>query len=258
MFTHKEEADIPEFFTFRNFALFNDGTVLPLIRGGAEDDDDDEEDDDEDDKKKKPVTFTQSHVNSLLAKEKRDATKKAVTDLLKKLEVESEDALQTLVDQSRTDGKNESEELTRLRQSESDAKAARKKAEGERDDLKLHARIKDALVEGGLKPKAARKASRLVEVDPEATDDEIVGAVEDLKDDWPELFVADSNNDDDNNEEDDAEQDGGSSKKRKPDSDSGPPPRKQGKQQETDRSKAVARLREQYPDHEFKKSTTGA
>lgn len=242
VFTKEEEAGQMNFTVdrFLRRIIFADGTVLPLVSGGAE-----EEEEEEEEEEDKPKTFTQAEVNRISAKEKREGKKAAIKEFLAELGVEgleSEADLKKAVQNQKKSGQEESEALVELRDSLAKAQSDLEKANDKLASNTLRGKIVDALIEEGMTAKAARKASRLVEVDAKAEDDEITGAVEELKAEMPNLFSVSNATDDDAEDKD-----RGGSKNQGKNSDAGPPPRKKGQQQETPESRAKARLAKDYP-----------
>ena len=165
------------------FWLWPDGTMLPVIRGG-DGDDDENDDDDEGDDSKKPK-FTSAEV----AAARKKAQESAQKALLKALGFESmEQAGQAIKDANAAKDKDLSDKA---------------KAEKERDEHKakagdLESRLAKveqdrdavfALIEAGLSVGAAKRAHKLMDLEPEADAAAIKTAVEDLKKEMPNLFT---------------------------------------------------------------------
>jgi hypothetical protein len=163
------------------------------------DEDEDQEDSEDDD------TFTQAEVNDILRKRVGKAQRQAVRKVLDDLGLESVEALKTALakkepaappakkssDTKDDDGNAEPVDVEAIRK---EAETAANKKIAERD---LTDKIKENIVDTyGLTMKQAARLRTMVTVDADADDDEIRDALEDLEQDFPDLFTRGSDRDD--------------------------------------------------------------
>ena len=167
------------------------GRWYPNICGAATDEEDNETEDEPDETEDKPQTFTQRQVNKIMAKEKREGKAAALREAMELLGADSLEDAKALLDEARErDTKAEDDAAKRLKK----AQERELKADVRLREATLKANSADVLSsligEGMPKAKAVR-AVKMVDLDLTAedlTEDEIVEAVETLKEEMPELF----------------------------------------------------------------------
>lgn len=201
---------------------------------GEEEEDDgedseDSESDSGDSEDGEEKTFTQAEVNRIMSKEKKAGRRSGQRKVLDELGVDSiEEAKQLLTkesDSGDTGSGNSSEDSDKLDKERK--RLERERVETKKDRLKVS--IERKLIRAGVQEDLLDRAVRMIDLDDlgDGEDDEIVSAIEDLKDDIPTLF------------EDKR------SKDSKPGSHPGGKPRSKGKSSPRDR--AMARLQERHP-----------
>lgn len=180
---------------------------------------------------------------------KRAAAKSGRDQLLKDLGFDGDpDALKTALAKlaekpaaPKTDQKEDgasAAELAELRDKLATAESRAAKAEA----ASLGTRVVTALMGEGLDFKKAQRAARMVGLDkPSASDDEIAEAIDDLKDDMPDLFKKG----DDKSEDDSSEGQGQSRELKKSNPGSTPPSRKRPADPQ---ATARARLASRHPN----------
>lgn len=178
-------------------------------------------------------TFSQAEVDRIAGRARKEAeraTKKTIDEYLAS---QKADADKTTMD-----------EATRAKAEADQAKADGERLKSEAAQERLAAKIERKLGRAGVDDKALAKACRLLDVELDASDDDIDAEIETLKTDMPGLFAA--------TEEDD-ETDSGKQKKPPSGVGKGGTPPKGGQGQKT----AMERGRELW-EQKNKKSTTAA
>lgn len=212
--------------------VWEDGMFAPLIAGGAptpeeqdpegDDPDEDPEDDDEedDDPESTSGNFTQDQVNRFLAKERKKTKRSVERDIVEQLGMPIADAKKALDDLAEG-RKPEAQAALDRRAAELD------KREADLEKMMLTLTIREKLQEAGVRPERLKRAVKLVELDDEdPDDDDILGAIDELKADMPELFAQPKPPD---NTEDDDGDEPKPRKRRAPSSDPATPPRSRRK-----------------------------
>jgi hypothetical protein len=212
--------------------VWEDGMFAPPIAGGAPDptendsggdedpDDDSEDDDEEDDDTEASGSFTQDQVNRFLSKERKKTKRSVERDIAEQLGMPIADAKKAL------------EDLAEGRKPEAQAALDRRSAELDKrevelEKLKLSLTVRERLQEQGVRPERLRRAVKLVELDDdEPDDDDILAAIDELKQDMPELFAQPKPPD---NQEDDDDEGTKPRRRRAPSSDPATPPRSRRK-----------------------------
>jgi hypothetical protein len=168
------------------------GRWYPDICGAATDEEDHGDDDTDDDgTDDKPKTFTQRQVNRIMANEKRQGKELGIREVMEQLGTDSLDDAKALLEEVRNrDSKANDDADKRLRKAEERERKA--------DDLARKAIVKAntadvlaALIGENMEKKKAVLAVRLVDLDlstEDLSEDEILEAVDTLKDAMPELF----------------------------------------------------------------------
>lgn len=138
--------------------------------------------------KKAERTFTQEEVNRYNTKAKRDGEKAATQKLADELGMSVEEAKALI---SATKERQEAEQTAlekaenAAKQREADAEAKAKAAELKEHNLN----VKAALLEAGVPKGKLAKATRLLDAEVGASEEDIAAEVESLKEDWPEVFA---------------------------------------------------------------------
>ena len=236
-----------------------------------DDDDEDLEDEDEaeeDDKStngktKSKKMFPQEHVTKVAAKEKREGRKAGMRQALQELGFDSlEQAKEAIGQMGATDdddgnddatdkGKGSKQDDSQNRRAQLKLEQDRDKLRKERDDLKRdrhELKVTQALLQAGVDSSKASRSAKLLDVEVGAKDDDIKDAIEELKEEFPELFAPKKSSEEDDEDEDD--EGTGDNKKKKPargDSNPGNRPRKKAPKQ-TPEEAAQARLKARHPE----------
>jgi hypothetical protein len=136
-------------------------------------------------------TFTQSQVNKIMAKEKREGRALGAREVMEQLGLDSLDDAKALIEETKDRESKVDDDAARRtkRLDERERKAEQKLKEATRKTNKLD--VLAELVGEGMSKAKAQRAVSLVELDLEVEDltpDEIRDAVVTLKDEMPELF----------------------------------------------------------------------
>jgi hypothetical protein len=176
--------------------VWGNGEFTPYIGGGAPDpdedkveDDDHDDPDDDDDDPDDDKTFSQADVNRIIQKKERK--------LRRSIQRELEDELGMSLDEAKSmikkiqDGEKPDAmaEINRLRQQLEDR-------EQELNVRDVMFTVREKLQEAGIIPARLKRAVRLVELDEDPDNEDIVSAIEELKEDMPELFESEKEEDD--------------------------------------------------------------
>ena len=190
----------------RRVWVFADGTVLPVISGGADDDgagDDDNEseenddgDDDSDSQGEGERKFTQSELDQYASRRAKKAERAAYRKLADELGVSIED-VKRIVSEHKEGAQGDDEQARQLEERERQAAERERLAAAK----SINADVRAALVEAGLPRSAAKRVSRLIEVEHDADEDDILEAIDELKGEMPHLFRANDGDDDDDDED---------------------------------------------------------
>lgn len=187
------------------FWLFADGTLLPLIAGGADDDggddsdgDDDGDDGDSDSKDgSDKKTFTQADVNRLAAKEKKEGKRAGIKSVMEELGIkdldEAKQALEAI--RKKNDGTEDAEQQKQTR--EQVRKELEKEFERDKARIRLEAKAELALIKAGLKAEKTDKVLKMLDIDSAEDLDDINDQIEDIKKDFPEMFQSKNSDEDD-------------------------------------------------------------
>lgn len=200
-----------------------------------------EEDTKPDTPEQKPKTFTQEDLNRVASREKKEGRAGAKREILEELGVDDLEAAKEAIaakTQREEEQRTETEKAL-AKAAEAEAKAAKKEAELEQ---RLHdSTVKDALLEAGVDRKNVSRIVSMVTVEVGADEEAITEAVEELREDLPNLFTEQESDDDDDDE------DKGPPKKKAPvGSDVGNAPPK-SKKSKSGKDKAMDKLRERHP-----------
>lgn len=264
-----------------SYWLFPDGRMRGVIQGGATDDDeedDDETDDEEDDddesesstKKKQPKPISQRQMKAIAAREKRAGRKAGQASLAKELGYDSvEDMKEALARSEDDDEEDEEPAPTAKKKAAEPVKAPARKApnkdkeradrlQAELDQERFSNKVERLLLSEDALASKASKAVALLELELDADDDEILEAIDKLRDELPEIFHSDSS--DDGDEEGDEPghvtrkrtnarrrtATGASGTRRPPDSNTGS--RKKTRKAAPPKERASTRLAERHPE----------
>jgi hypothetical protein len=132
---------------------------------------------------------TQEQLDKLAARARSEGKSTATKDVLAQLGVEDIEAAKAALTahQERVDA--EKDEVQRAKDEAVTAKREAEEARAETAMTKLSTRKERLLLASGVEIKALDYISELVKVDPSATDEEIVAAVDQLKEDIPQMFA---------------------------------------------------------------------
>lgn len=253
-----KDFDIVKLGTYR-YWLWPDGTLRPVISGGADgaDEDDDIDDDDDDDEgddeggsnRKGGKTFTQRQVNAVATREKREGKKAGRREVLEELGFksleEAREAIQKQQDGKAKDDDELSKERKKLEKEKADAAQARQEAAKDRHD----ARVERRLLAAGVPLKKLEKVARLVDVEVGVEADEIDEAIDSIKEDFPELFGSNSDSDDtDDEDEADRGKRKGTETRGKKQPDSNPGRKAGGSKPKSVEDKVKDRLAKRHPE----------
>lgn len=206
-----------------------------------EEEDEEDEDEDEDDDDGGERTFTQVEVNRIMSKEKKAGRRSGIRKVLEELGVESiAEAKEKLGQTSNNRGTNDNGGNEQDPEAAEQARKAKEAADREKAEaarLKLEAKVERRLVRAKVDDKKIERALRMIDLDDldDGDDDEIDVAIEDLREDLPELFTESKSKDDDDEDK---------GKPRAPGSNPGGVPRKKGTA--TPQDKAMARLQKRH------------
>jgi hypothetical protein len=155
-----------------------DGRTVPFVGGGSEDADPPAPPADPPAPPAPEATLTQSQVDAIVAREKAQARKaadKAAAEAIAAAKAEADKAAMGEADRARA----EAAEITAQAQAVlADANAQR-----------LAAKVERKLLAAGVPETALTRASRMVSLEADATDDDIVAEVEALRTEIPGLFT---------------------------------------------------------------------
>lgn len=156
-----------------------DGRIVPVVRGGADDDGgSDDGGGDGADKGPPEKQLSQSQVDAIVAREKASAARAA------KREVED-----YLASQKAESDKASMDEAARAKAEAEEAKADAQRIKFEAAQERLTAKVERKLSAAGVDERALAKATRLVDLEADASDDDIAAEVETLRNDMPGLFA---------------------------------------------------------------------
>lgn len=257
--------------------VWPDGTLRPVVGGGADgaddddeddlDDEDEDEDDDDDDrrsrgKKGKPnkgAIFTQRQMNAIATREKRDGRKAGRNEVLQELGFSSlEEAKAALAGKKASSGNNKEDDTddadSKAAQEALKAKREAEEAKAEAARIKFESKLERKLLAAGAKPGKVERMVALLGLEVDASDDEIEEAIDDLADELPALFDSSDYSDDDEDDEDQGQPRGRRQrgtdtpprKRKLPDSTTGGERRRKGKQAPA-KERARARLAQRHP-----------
>ena len=182
--------------------VWPNGLELPVISGGS---DDDEDDDDESASGKK---FTQSEVNRIMSKEKKDGRRAGRRELLVELGLEDEVELREIITAHQEDKSKNQSELDRLRAELESEKKKREDAESKASLASLDSRVIDSLMDMGMTRAAAKKARKLIDATTDMEDGDISELIQELKTDMPSLFQSASSSEEDGKDSEAAKPEG--------------------------------------------------
>lgn len=163
--------------------------------GGDEGGEGDEGGDDggDDGGEKNPLGFSpeqQAAFNRAMARERRNSTAKAQKDLLESLGLEKPDDLKAAIERDRKRRTDEMSELEKAQEAARKAEAKAAEAEAKAARMVVEGKVDRALISSGVEPKkVSRVRGMLGEFGVDAEDEAIEEAVEELKQDFPDLFT---------------------------------------------------------------------
>lgn len=164
------------------------GRLLPVLRGGSGDEDPPPNPDGGGAGGDDGRTFTQADLDRIAGQARTEAKRTAARELAEQLGCTVEDAKAKIAaaaaaeDAEKTDAQRAREAADAEK-----AAAATERAEAARE--RLAAKVERHLLRAGVDEKALDRAHRLIDVDPDASDDDITTEIEALKADIPALFT---------------------------------------------------------------------
>lgn len=205
--------------------LWEDGTCLPVIRGGDGDDpdenDDENEEDEDDDKSPKPNSagkFTQDDLKRVGSKEKKAGKVAGRREVLKELGVETEEELKDIVTKHRTaqDSAKSEAEKQRDQATKDRSEADKERAEARRE--KNVTKCERALLRADCPDDQIGRVTKLLEIDlnDDLEMDDIKDAVTELKKEMPQLFVVKESGEEDEESDSKKQPSSDPGKRRKP------------------------------------------
>lgn len=185
--------------------LYSDGTILPVIAGGADEGGEGSGDGTGGENGTGTGTgaggdepkFTQADLNRLLAREKSDGKRVAQAEFLQSLGVNNLDEAKAVLEAAR---EAEAKNLSEAEKAKKEAETARSNADREAQEaltIKQAAMVERALLRAGIGiddkdgDEQLELVARMVVVEPDATQDQVNEAVADLKKKMPQLFETD-------------------------------------------------------------------
>lgn len=216
-------------------------------QGGGDPKDDEEDDDEEDDeedppRKPKDRTFTQKEVNRIMAREKKDGKSSGVREVLEALGVKDLEEAKSIIKTYRDDSDAKKDETTKAAEAAKRDREAAEEAKREALLERVDARIERQLMKAKVKEGKESKVAKLLDIDREKdpSADDIKEAIEEIMEDFPELFTSSDEDDD----EGDRKPKGGPNRPTRVNGDPGRPPRKVAKKDPA--GKARSRLEERH------------
>jgi len=168
---------------------------------------DDDGTDDEGEKTKKreskEVVMSQRKYTSVMTREKDEGRRAGRRALLQELEVESTEDLKELVDAARQARDKDSSDSDKAKREADRARREADEARSEAKQARFETKVERMLIAADVPVKKVGKVHRMLDVTVDANDDELADAIDDLKEEYPELFRAESAGDGegDNDEE---------------------------------------------------------
>jgi hypothetical protein len=189
--------------------------------------------------KEKKLEFTQDRLNRIMGREKNDGRRAREQELLDEFGVNSvEDLKELLAEKEKPDP---SDDFRKAVEKATDVarKATQRaeQAEAEAAQAKFDAKVNLALLTADVPAKSVNKIAKLLDLKPDADEDDIADAIDDLKVELPNLFSQQDSNADGEQDRD----------PRPRHSDPGRPPRQPNKPA-TSREQARSLLDERHPE----------
>ena len=180
--------------TAGNWRVDRFGRWYPDIRGAATDEEEGEDDDDTGDSSKPEKTYTQKDLDRMLAREKREGAKAAARKVMEDLDFDTLDEAKAFIEEAKGRSSKEeqdtSKRLERAAEKERKANAKLLEAVETLNTTKVVAK----LIAAKMDPKLAERLGPTVNLDltDENLDlDDIADAVDELREDMPQLFSSD-------------------------------------------------------------------
>jgi len=148
----------------------------------------DPEDSEQEDSGNTGKVFTQEDLTRVGTREKDQGKRQGQREVLAALGVQSIEEAAALAQQLRD---AEDEKLSEADRAKKEAETQRAEAERDRQaarEERLASKVERKLLKEGVDPKLVDKVSRLVEVDVDSTDEDIITAIADLKEEAPQMF----------------------------------------------------------------------
>lgn len=181
--------------------LHDDGTVLPVIRGGDGSGEggeggsgDPPEGGNQGGKEGEPLRhpdgrlLTQDDITRITTREKNEGRSSATKELLKSLGVDNLEDAKAIIDRAK---KVEEENLSETEKAKKDAQADREKAAKEISDAKrerLAAKVDRKLAKAEVPEDQIEDVAQLLKLEDDPSDDDIDAAIDALKERLPQLF----------------------------------------------------------------------
>jgi len=153
-----------------------------------EDEHEDDEGEEEAPKSKKEVVMSQRRFSAVMTREKDEGRRAAKRDLLGELGVEDVDELKDIVKAAQDAADKDTNDTARLQREADQARRVAEAAKAEAKQARFEAKLDRRLMAADVPAKRVDKVRRLLDVEVGAEDDEVADAIEDLKEEFPDLF----------------------------------------------------------------------
>lgn len=168
------------------------------VRKNKDEEHEEEHESEEEEEEEEDKTFTQEDVDKLIRRRVGETKRKAVSAVLEELGVDDVEAAKAAIAKANkpapkkkgeSSKEGEGEEAKEEIDVESIRKEIKKEFQAQLDEVTLTNEI-EALIADRYETtmKAAKKLRKLVEVETDAEEDDIITALEDLEEDMPDLF----------------------------------------------------------------------
>ena len=187
----------------------------------------------------------QKQVDKIMQRTRRNASATAQREFLKSIGIDDPAALKAIVDRDQKRRTDEMSDLEKAQQAERRATERAAAAEAETAKLRLEGKVDRALIGAGVDPKkVVRVRGMLDDFEADADEETIEDAVEDLKQDFPDLFSEEELSDDERRERDERQR----RQEGPPRSDPGRQPRSRT-QPKDKREQARSKFQERHPEY---------
>jgi uncharacterized protein (DUF4415 family) len=137
-----------------------------------------------------PAALTQEQVDRVVGRTRTETRQATERDILAKLGYESLEEAEKAKADHEARLQAEKSDLERAQEEAAQARAEAAAASQQAARAQLQVRIDRALLESGVSTNTLNHVSKMIEVAPDATEDDISAAVASLKEDVPQLFAS--------------------------------------------------------------------